>query len=157
MEKSMAAEAFRAYLNDDFVFEVGKDKTRVEVPRLLFKDSPAVLNVIARVMIEDRQSAFKFMEKARAFASYDAKNSNALAKAIADMVPALLLRKNHTVVHDLLGILTYGKFTQKIIDTMQVNEAADILAYLVDKNYASLKNSWASLEAMRTSQSPSPE
>jgi len=147
----MSAEPFRAYVKEDFVFEVGPDKTRVEVPRLFYKDAPDVLNVIARVMAEDKQASFAFIEKARSFATYQDKTSKAVEKAIGEIVPRLLLQRNHGVVQDLFAALTYKRFTPEIIATMQVNEAAEILAYLVRHNFASLKNLWASLEAMKTS------
>jgi hypothetical protein len=149
------SESIRFFVEKDFEFNVGKDKTEIKVPRLLFVQGKKVLEAIADILASDAGAMLRFLGQAKdANESLQMKSFGSYAKAAEIVVKKLVIDQNYTILIELLELLGDGKFTAGIRDTMQYGEIADILTHLIEGNFSSLKNLSASLQVMSTSVQP---
>jgi hypothetical protein len=146
------SEAFRARLDSDFELEIGPDRKKVTVPRLLWKDSTDVIQIIGHATGEDKALAFQMLAEAKKFEDpRDTKAGSALASAARKVIPKMMMQNNHEIVEQILDKLTYGRITKADLATMQVEEVVGIATHLLDGNFASLGPWWASLNRMSSS------
>jgi hypothetical protein len=140
------------YLNDDFTICIGKAQRELKVPRLSWVAAGKVLDAIANVLANDNSAAIEGAGLAsRASITMEKKAFEAHADYLKKIIPLLVRSKNYDVVKNLLFQISEGVVTDKETGEMQFNEAVAMLTYLLDANFAALKNLSASLQAISTS------
>lgn len=145
------SEKITFHLDDDFHIVVGSKKTEVIVPRLKMKDAKKVLASVSRVVAEDNAKAIESIgAAARANSSISKEGFGDYAELIRRAVPALMESKYLAIVEQLLSDLSEGVLGGHVQD-MQYEEAVKIVSFLLDKNFESLKNLSASLQAISSS------
>lgn len=128
-------------LNEDFKVKLGKDQTEITIPRLLYKDAQSLLDIVARYVA---QSSFTTLQIATSLS-----NLENLSESLVNKTFSMLIQNiGYKVLNELLELLSYKSIPQEIIETMSYDEAAKLVQFLFEKNFESLKNCFASLEAM---------
>ena len=133
---------------EDFLFEIGKEKNQVAVPRMTFLTAKKVIATIGNYVATDMA---KGVEAAAAAGKVTISGGRAVAeytKAIAIIIPTLLQNKNIEIIEKLLIDISEETITPEMVSQMQYEEAAKILSYLLEKNFEALKNLSASLQAI---------
>lgn len=146
----MEAVTFR--LDEDFKVKVGKDQSEITVPRLTFGHAKVVQKLIGSVIGDaESRSVESLGRAAKANATMSPNAYKDFAKFIREAIPILVEANNWTVIKELLMEVSEGAIDEKTILSMQFSEAANLLVYLLDGNFASLKNLHASLQAIYSS------
>ncbi len=131
---------------------VGSSQKLINVPWLTYPQMKKVLSVISSILAEDNASAIKSLglgEKANILKTTEAFNN--YAAFIKDLIPRLVGNRHYTFIEKLLCAISEEAITPAIVATMQLQEAAAFSAYLVEKNFETLKNMSASLATIDTS------
>jgi hypothetical protein len=146
------SKAISFNLKDDFVIQVGEKNTEIKIPRLKYKNAGTVLRIIGEVIADDNAKAIQSIgEAARANAASNKKGYDEYAAFIKKVQPALLESKSVTIIGNVLKIVSEDAITDEHLNEMQYEETARLAAYLIEKNFESLKNFTASLQAISTS------
>ena len=136
---------------EDFDILIGKDRL-VKIPRLKLKNATKVLNIISSSLAEDTNMTFKIISDARKadiLLNKDALDS--YAESLRKFIPEMIERKNYGIIISLLKEISEGIITDEILNETQFEESVKIAQYLIEQNFGSLKNLFASLQAISTS------
>ena len=143
MEKG---KAINFHVSEDFEFEVGAKRTNVKVPRMKFATGNKVILRIAEIQAADAETAIKLLLQAK-------EGDKNIISDVQNMVKKVIKEKNVDLIKELLSIISEGSLTDKIINgsECQYDEVINILDFLINANFGSLKNLSASLKAISSS------
>lgn len=151
-------EQVNFHVQDDFKFKIGREGKEITVPRLLFRETKKILDAVAGILVNDSQATLKILRGAEKVKTVKhTKAFNTFLKAVGVILPKLIVEKNIDKISELIRAVSNDVITQKDIEMMQYEEACKILSYLIEKNFESLKNLSASLQAIITSVRPETE
>jgi len=147
-------EAVSFRVSGGFMMRLGSTEKKIEVPRLSFKVGEEVIRVISSAMSQDAASAVQVvaMGYERSAKGADPKAYDALSRGIEVMLKKILEYKLYGMLSELLTKVSMGTISKELIDDMQFSEVANALTYLLNENLAPLKNLFASLEAITSSE-----
>jgi hypothetical protein len=133
--------------------EYGKDGEELTIPRISFPEGEEVVALVSNMMAQDAKAAIQvvgmsFQQKAQ---GADAKAYDALGKSLEQLMQKVLKYKLFGFVKVVLHKLSSGVVTDEVLKKMQFTEAVGLMQYLIDENLMPLKNSFASLEAITSS------
>jgi len=139
-------------VREDFKIKTGKEDREITIPRLLFKNTRPIFELISAIITQDAKASFKIIqEAAKVQTALHKKSFESFSKAVELVMPQIIREKNYDKIAELLKLVSEGVLTKEIVEDMQYNEACDLLAFLLNKNFESLKNLSASLQAMNMS------
>jgi len=134
---------------EDFVFEIGKDKIVLNVPRMDYLSAQKVLEAIAGYEAEERAFTLKTLGKAKKSETFmDDKNWEDFSKFLVTSLPTLALNSSFHKVKKLLNLISNDIIKDEHLKMMQYEEAVSILTYLIENNFGALKNLSASLQTI---------
>jgi len=130
--------------------KIGASQKEIEVDKLLWSEGKKVLQLLSNVVAQDASAAHKVILAARK-ASPTAMAE--FGKVTAGIIDVLIVKRNFETMAELLESVSGGVITAKVMkeEKVQYSEACDLLRYLIDANFESLKNIHASLQAMTSS------
>ena len=135
---------------EDFVIKVGPEEIVVTVPRLKLKDAEEILTGL---LDASRQIGAFSMRLASAIADAPRHNEEQRAgvmSIVETMLPALMGASCFGIVRETLVKISGGIITVEMVAEMGYDEAVKVLTYLIDSNFESLKNLYASLQTITT-------
>lgn len=145
------------YRSEDFKVTVGKDKKELTIPRISFTDGKKVIDIISGLMVEGSSYQLKSAAKIhQASLLLNQKSFDAYADFIKMSLPFLNELQSYGMVIELMTAISSDVLDEKKAKEygMQYREVIDLVAYLLDENFATLKNLLASLEAIAVSVKP---
>ena len=130
--------------------KIGESQKELSIGKLLWSEGKNVLQILSKVLSQDAKEAHKVLLAARK-ASPTAMAE--FGKVTAGIIDILVVKRNFETMAELLDAVSNGVITDKVMkeERVQYSEACDLLRYLIDANFESLKNTLASLQAMTSS------
>lgn len=130
----------------DFRVKLGKEQLEITIPRLKFVDAREVLEIIAKTISGSTSQALEVIGEV---CSSD--NPEAINEKLAETLKNLITQKSFEFVKKLFNVLTYGKVSKDVFKTMEYAEVVALVKYLIEQNFESLKNLYASLQIVTSS------
>lgn len=144
-------ETVRFRTDSDFVVALGKEGKSYTIPRLAFRDAKKVLDTVARATALCDSMAAKIAMAAGIADPEKSDEVNAVVQLMMLTIPVIIKNNGYLILNDLLPMLTCGVVTPEVAEELQYEEVCGLINHLIEGNFGSLKNLFASLQAITTS------
>jgi DNA polymerase III delta prime subunit len=141
------SEYISFHIHDNFKIKIGLTDHEVVVPRMKFITGGKVITRIAQIQGKDIKGAINVLMQVQKGGDVS------VIENIESVVSALIKEKNFDIIIELISMISEGTITEEIINQYecQHDEVLKILSYLIDGNFSSLKNLFASLKVITSS------
>ena len=135
---------------EDFVVELGDPVAIYTIKRLKFKNAESVLGGLLEVSREIGSFSMRLAAALADAPKQTDQQRNVVFSLIETMIPALMSASCFGIVKDTLEKISGGVITKEVVAELDYEEAVKLLTFLIDKNFESLKNLYASLQTLTT-------